>query len=386
MMVKHHVGIIGYGGFGQFLHNAWSSLPNVKIIAVADRISPKSPGGLRYYQNWSELLADREVEIVAIATPPFTHAEMACAALQAGKHVLVEKPLATQVKDAERLLEVQRETGRLATIDYMLRFNPLIEVLAGFSRDKTFGHLRRVAVENYAQDELLPPEHWFWQRESSGGILIEHAVHFIDLVHYLSPQPFQSVTGGAHRRNPQQEDIVIANVIYPDGLVATHYHSFTRPGFFEITTIRLGFDLAEIDIEGWIPLSGQITALVNAETKAKLTLLPGLEILESAETAKIQDISRPEGWGTDEGTDSSRRNQIHSRGNPYTVTELIKASFDLGQPKHAVYTESVRKVLQDLIQKIEDPAHQLRVTLEDGLTSLQIAELATQKEGPDVTV
>lgn len=385
-MNTHFVGIIGYGGFGQFLHNAWSTLPNAEVVAAADRITPKNLGTLRYYQDWPQLLTDPDVEIVVIATPPATHAQMACAALEAGKHVLVEKPLATKTNDAQQILDVQKKTGRIATIDYMMRFNPIIETLAHFAQEKTFGHLRRVAVENYAQDELLPSGHWFWNRGSSGGILIEHAVHFIDLVHYLSPQPFQHVTGGAHRRNPQQEDIVVANVIYPDGLVATHYHSFTRPGFFEITTIRFGFDLAQIDIQGWIPLSGQITALVNEATKTKLALLPDPEILETTQVAKIQDISRPEGWGADKDTNSSGRKQIHSRGNPYTVDELVRASFDLGQPKHVVYAEGVRRVLQDLIQKIEDPKHQLRVTLEDGLTSLQIAELATQRESSDAAI
>ncbi|MBO8127439.1 MAG: Gfo/Idh/MocA family oxidoreductase [Firmicutes bacterium] len=376
-MAAHSIGIIGYGGFGQFLHHSWQEMSDVQVIAVADQNpATKPPTGPRFYQDWHELTRDPQVEIVSIATPPSTHAEMACRAMEAGKHVLVEKPLATTVQAARKIIEVQRKTGKIAAVNYMLRFNPIIEALAELTKKKVFGELRRAAVENYAQDEVLPPEHWFWRPNISGGILIEHAVHFIDLVHYLSDQKRRWVSGACHYRNAQQEDVVIANVLYDRGLIATHYHSFTRPGFFEKTTIRLAYDLAQVDIEGWIPLQGRLQALVNTETKALLDTIPGLEITEAVDINDVKDESRPEGWGNVGSENSRPRGYVRSRGISYPVTEMVIAQFEIGKRKQQVYAESVRRVLSDLIKKIEDPSHSMRITLNDGLTSLEIAELA----------
>jgi len=130
-----------------------------------------------------------------------------------------------------------------------------------------------------------------------GGILIEHGVHFIDLVHDLTGRRWLQVTGVSCARNERQEDQALANVLYEGGLIATHYHSFSRPGFFEHTSIRLAYDLAQVDVEGWIPLSGRITALVNAETEGKLLRLPGFRVLYTCDLARLEDVSRPEGWG-----------------------------------------------------------------------------------------
>lgn len=374
-MSAYRVGIIGYGGFGQFLHHAWAGMSEVTITAVADQNPVNRPRDerIKFYQHWEELLRDQGVDLVAIATPPATHAAIACAALEAGKHVLIEKPLATTIADAERVVETQRRTGGLAAVDYMLRYNPLVVGLAELSREKILGELRRVVVENYAQDEVLPPEHWFWRREISGGILIEHAVHFIDLVHLLSERTPTLIQGVTHQRSSGQEDIVCANVVYDNGLIATHYHSFTRPGFFERTTIRLGFDLGEIELEGWIPLRGHLRALVDDKAGAELQKLPGLRVVEARDVAELVDESRPEGWGNTSTEALLSRGQVQCRGITYQVERQVQAEFGLNASKQEAYTASLRALLVDLIKQISDPSHWPKVSLEDGLKSLVIA-------------
>ncbi|GAG41312.1 unnamed protein product, partial [marine sediment metagenome] len=244
--------------------------------AAADTDPGRDPGPpVRFYHRWEELAADPDVEIVVIATPPFTHADMACEALSRGKHVLIEKPMATSLEDARRIMDLRDKTGRVAGIDYMLRFNPLVEALAAITHSGVLGELRRAIVENYAQDEILPQDHWFWDRELSGGILVEHGVHFFDLINGLTTATPQRVSGRTHSRNNSQEDQALAMVVYDNGLMATHYHAFSRPGFFEHTSIRLVYDLAQVDLQDWIPLAGQITALVNGTTAKALYGLPG---------------------------------------------------------------------------------------------------------------
>ena len=94
MGTGHKIGLIGYGGFGRFLHESWSQIGGVAIGAVSDVNPAADPGDIRFYADWRQLVTDPEIDIVAVATPPSLHAGMTIAALENGKHVLVEKPVA----------------------------------------------------------------------------------------------------------------------------------------------------------------------------------------------------------------------------------------------------------------------------------------------------
>jgi len=309
---------------------------------------------------------------VAIATPPATHAEIACKAMRQGKHILIEKPLDVTLENARRIIRTRDQTGKVAGIDYMMRFNPLVETLTLLTRSGCFGRLHRAMVENYAQDEILPPEHWFWDRDQSGGIFVEHGVHFFDLVDSFATAAPCKVIGASHSRNSRQEDQITATVVYEDGLMATHYHAFSRPGFFEHNSLRLVYDLAEIDLEGWIPLSGRVQALVNDSTERDLYGLPGFQEVQKMAIKDLEDISRPKGWGDSPRT-ADRTGEIISGGRSYRVNNLITGTFAAGAAKGEVYAASLRGLLRDLIIRIEEPGHTMRASLEDGLRSLDTA-------------
>jgi predicted dehydrogenase len=354
------LGLAGYGGFGRFLHRTWGAMPGVEVAAVATLHD--GPEGVRVHDHWQGLLTDDAVDLVAIAVPPNLHAAVAGAAMEAGKHVIVEKPVATSLAEARRLVEVRDRTGRVATVDFMIRFTAVAEALARWGRERPFGRLRRAVVENHAQDETLPPEHWFWDPAQSGGILVEHAVHFLDLVSSMTDARAVRVDGWGHRRNARQEDRVLATVAYDDGLVATHHHTFSRPEFFERTTIRLWFDLAEVEIEGWIPLAGRVRALVGPGTEEALAALPGF-----SETARRPAPVR-------EG--SARR--VLVGGEPFEVADEVEGTFDAGTPKPEVYAAALRALLTDVRRAMADPAHRVRVPLEDGVEAVRLALAATR--------
>jgi predicted dehydrogenase len=359
----YKIGLIGYGGFGRFLHQAWAALPEASVCAVADEQDQTGLGAVTFYSEWQDLITDPEIDIVSIATPPHTHAAMACAAMEAGKHVLIEKPLATTLEDARCIVETRDRTGRVAAVDYVLRFNPIVEALQAWSRNGWFGKLRRVTVENYAQDEVLPPEHWFWDERQSGGILVEHAVHFIDLTNACAPGAPTRVEGLSLRRTPQQEDRVLMTVVYAGGLVATQYHEFARPRSFEHTSMRFVFDLAEVDVEGWIPLSGRVRAMTNSRSQDRLTLLPGFRVSDE------WSLRREEGAPPD---------TFRVGGVGYDANTMISGTFALSGDKDKVYRMAVRAVMADLIRAIDESEHRLRVSLEAGMASLKVAVEATR--------
>ena len=355
------IGFAGYGNFGKFLAEAWSLLDNVKVVAAATRRHPVK--NLRIYDHWEKLLLDEEVDLVAITTPPNVHAAIAGAAMEAGKHVLVEKPVATAVSDAERLLEIRDRTKRVAAVDFMMRFTPLAEILAQWASDKPFGELRHAVVENHAQDEHLPPEHWFWDPAQSGGILVEHAGHFFDLLASFTHARPADVSGWSHHRSNGLQDTMFALVCYDNGLSVTHHHAFTRPAFFEHTTIRLWYDLAEVELEGWLPISGKILALTNATTEAAVVGLPHF--------SKIERLAIAEG-------DVPRAQHIAVRGTPFSVSHQVEGTFDLRHSKREVYANAARAVLNDVLQAIANPAHKLRVPLESGVEALKLSVQATK--------
>lgn len=376
-MKTYNIGIIGYGGFGKFLHHWWNKLDTVKVIAVSDQsLKDCISDNMRYYNRWEDLICNEDIDIISIATPPSLHVEIACEAMRKNKHVLLEKPIAITNEGAEEILGTQKETDMAITVDHMLRYNPIIKAMIQLSREEAFGKLRHVSVNNYAQDEGLPIQHWFWDKDISGGIFVEHGVHFFDIVNALTSQKALKVTSCTHNRNKLQQDQVSATVLYDDGLIANHYHSFSGPGFFEQTTIRLTYDLARIEIEGWMPMKGSIKALVNKDNYDKLNLIPELKIEKVTPVTNLTDVSRPEGWGPSE--EEKDQNIIHCGGIQYNIKEMVSATFGIPHTKSEVYGTCLQKVLTDIITKIEDRSHQLNITLEDAYEALKIAVLAKE--------
>ena len=188
----HRIGLLGCGAFGTFLADAIAELPTTELAAVADtqrdlaaRLAAHHPSAT-IAADLDGLLADRDIDIVVVATPPWTHAALAVRALRANRHVLVEKPLAIDVDSCRRVVAAAARAGRVATVDHMLRFAPLVTALAQLlaaevAGRRVLGPIRRFAFENDAADEDLPSDHWFWDPSRSGGIFIEHGVHFFDL-------------------------------------------------------------------------------------------------------------------------------------------------------------------------------------------------------------
>uniref|UniRef100_A0A7V2B031 Gfo/Idh/MocA family oxidoreductase n=1 Tax=Rhodothermus marinus TaxID=29549 RepID=A0A7V2B031_RHOMR len=373
------LGLIGYGGFGRFLHHAWQQMTDVALVAIADLALPKLPAGIQGYTDWQALLTHADVEGVAIAAPPHLHAAIACAAMEAGKHVLIEKPPALTLEEVRWLQETQARTGRVAMVDFVLRYTPLVALVHTWCREGTFGRLRRVVVENYAQDATLPPTHWFWDPSQSGGILVEHGIHFIDLVQGCTSAALVKVQGAGVWRTPRQMDRMLATVVYADGLVATHYHAFAGPGFFEHTSLRFVFDLARLELTGWIPRNGHLVALATESVAQQLQTLPFFRTLRQLPVEAVPDESRPEGWGL---TSTSTDPHVCRFGeHAYSVDLLLEGTFALSASKAEIYQEALRAVLQDFVQAIRHPDHQPRVMLREGLVSLQVALEASRQAG-----
>ena len=355
------IGLVGYGGFGRFLHANWETDGAARIVAVASL--DDGPDDVPTVRDWREVVARDDVDLVAVVSPPGTHAEIGVAALDAGKHLLVEKPVATDLAGADRLIAARDASGRVAAVDFMLRFNPVVEALVAWGASGAFGPLVRVTVENEAQDDSLPAGHWFWDRAQSGGILVEHAVHFLDIVNAVvaaqAGDPGSAVAEGwSTRRADGREDRVLAVVQHgagghgAAGPIATHAHAFTRPGAFERTTMRFTFALAEVDVDGWVPLAGTVRALVGPDAEAELARLPGLRVRS--------ETPWPGG-------------QALVGGEAYPAARHVEAAFAVPVPKPEAYAGALRALLADVRASIAAPGRPVRAPLEAGREALQQA-------------
>jgi predicted dehydrogenase len=359
MSDKKGIGIIGFGGFGVFLRASWDAMDEAQVVAVCDSDTSRAPEGVRFYTQFEDMLADDAVDIVSIATPPSSHKELCLKAMRAGKHVLIEKPLALSINDCDEIRRVAAETGRSATVNFVLRHNRVVDVLRRIVREKVFGELRRVDLRNYATQETVPEGHWFWEPDVSGRILLEHGVHFFDLIHHITGATANDVWSLGVERKAGMEDRVFAAVKYDTGMVGTYWHSFSRPRELETTTFHFAFDLGEIEMIGWIPLELQLWGWTSDAALGTLREMMG-DVQSTAITPR----------------------QERSSEFTYDVAHEVKTNFALSQPKLDIYASGVREVMADLIRAIDDPSHKMLVTLEAGAEAVRIAQLATEFAHP----
>jgi predicted dehydrogenase len=354
--------MVGYGGFGEFCLQALKSLSEVRLVAVAEtdptRRQKAALLGLQTFEGAFDLLASPEIDLVHISTPPDTHAPLCMAAAQAGKHILCEKPLALSVEQATEMLAAAQANGVRLMTNYVLRYNPLNRRLQSLLSKHILGELQHLSLENWATDEPLKPEHWFWQVERSGGIWIEHGIHFFDLFHWFTGQRAEAVSATSQVRADGCLDRVWGLVRYSGGLAASFQHAFTLPARIERTTIRLACTKGYVTLNGWIPTWLMVEALLDEAGLAAFREWAGQDPLIQEHYSGDQ----MNGWAS---------------GTPYRASARIRAEFEQPEGKLQVYRESIRAVMADLICSIQNREHQPALTAQDALASLAVAQAAT---------
>lgn len=359
---KKGIGIIGYGGFGEFLRKSWDAMDNVEVVAVCDSDPVRAPLDITFYQQIGPFLTDPKVDIVSIATPPNSHKDIALMALEAGKHVLVEKPPALSEADAKEIKESAIRNNKVASVDFVLRYNPIVESLEEIVRKEVLGKLRRIDLRNYAMLDQTPEGHWFWNPQVSGRIFLEHGVHFFNIAHAVTQSRADQVLAVSRERKQGIEDRMFATVVYDNGVIGTFWHSFSRPRVLETTTFHFAFDLGEVDIFGWIPLELKIWGWTN---KRGLDVLKAIEPKIELETKRMKPM------------------KAASSEYLYDVEYDIRGKAEIGRPKMDVYTENLQAIMSDFVRAVDEPGYKMKVTMDDGIEAVRTAEMATRFIHPE---
>lgn len=287
-------GVVGIGTFGRHHASKYARLPSVELAGVADPCSDARRTAANTYKipavsDWRDLLG--AVDVVSICSPAVTHAPIVRAFLNAGTHVLVEKPIATTLAEADQLIALAEATGRVLTVGHQERF-----VFA------------RTGLLDYV-DAPLEVDCWrmgpWTGRGGDVSVAVDLMIHDLDLVHRLIPGAVVDVEGNGYARHGRHADEVSALLVFDGGSQAKLTASRMAPhrsrgmraiypdGVIEIdfitrkvrnTTNRLLNPLKLDD-----PLGESVEAFVNAVRLGADTLVRPEEARRALETALLID-------------------------------------------------------------------------------------------------
>jgi predicted dehydrogenase len=220
------VGVVGLGYWGPNLARNFDRLPGAELRWICDaaeearaRWAPQFPS-VRVSPEIGELLADPELDAVAVATHVPTHAELAQRVLEAGKHCFVEKPLAQSVAEAEQVVASAADAGRVLMVGHLLEYHPGVEKLKEIADGGELGDIHYVYSNRLNLGKLRADENALW---SLGA-------HDVSVVLRLAgEEPSELQAHGECYMRPGVEDVVFSYLRFPSGLSAHMHLSWLDP-------------------------------------------------------------------------------------------------------------------------------------------------------------
>lgn len=202
-MKEIKVGIIGTGFMGPVHIEALRRLGFVKIVALAEankELAKEKAAKFnisKYYGDYREVLADKDIEVVHNCTPNFLHYQINKEAIQAGKHIVSEKPLSMTTEESEELLKLARKNRIYHAVDFNYRQYPIVQEIRNRIKQKDMGEDIYLIRGHYIQDWLLYDTDYNWRVEKKKGgssrAVADIGSHWCDLVQYLSGQKIVEV-------------------------------------------------------------------------------------------------------------------------------------------------------------------------------------------------
>jgi predicted dehydrogenase len=171
------------------------------------------------------MLRDKDIDVVSVCTPNGLHADMSIAALNAGKHVLCEKPMTLTLKEAERVVKANKKSGKKFFLVKQNRYNPPIIALKELFKKGQLGHVFFINATVYwnRNDEYYDEVDWRGTRKMDGGALFTQSSHFLDLMLWLGGEAksvFAVMKNAAHK-NIETEDLGVMIIRFKNGAIGT---------------------------------------------------------------------------------------------------------------------------------------------------------------------
>lgn len=238
MAAKRKIGLIGNGNRGTVHLAAYLQMPEAQVTALSDLESArmdaynsKLGGGATKYTDWHELIKDKNVDIVAIAVPNYLHPEMAIAALRAGKHVLLEKPIAMDYPSARAIQREARKSGRTLAVGMQRRYMERDYHVRQLVDGGLIGPVRAIHVAEYRGDwspkgvQFTDPVtgkkgNWRFFKRAAGSTELEFSVHAFSQVMQLVKSPLARCVGSGgtvHYKDHETRDVCEGLIDFANG-------------------------------------------------------------------------------------------------------------------------------------------------------------------------
>lgn len=220
------IAVVGAGYWGPNLVRNFARVQNGRLAAVCD-LDPKRLAQLksvcpdaRATPDYDSLLADDSIGAIVLATPARAHFEMARVALEAGKHVYVEKPLCLNSSHAAQLLELSKQRERVLMVGHLLEYHPAVEFLLDLVKSDEIGELRYLYSQRLNLGQVRADENALWS-------LAPHDISVANLL--LGGNPQSVTASGQAFLRPNIHDVVFLTISYPNGRLAHVHVSWLDP-------------------------------------------------------------------------------------------------------------------------------------------------------------
>lgn len=229
------VGIIGSGRIARTHANAYKSVARGKLVGCTDVIPAAAKNfaaqnDIKVYDTAEGMMRDPDIDAVIIATPNGLHAEQTITALQAGKHVFCQKPIAMSIAEADCVVaEAEKHQKQILQYGFMLRFTP---PLAEIRKRLKSGGLGNPIVSRSAIFGWEPSAPWFYDPKQGGGVILDTMVHFADLLIWLfGPVEYVHADGGPYVLQGAKDfgsaDNAMVTVKHKSGVISHQYVTWT---------------------------------------------------------------------------------------------------------------------------------------------------------------
>lgn len=290
---KLTLGMIGVGNWGKNVLRNMASIPKVELKAICDpspqnlqKAAAQYPG-VATSADPDPILADKSIAAVAIATPPTTHHAVAKKALEAGKHVFVEKPMTMSSAEATDLLQTAEAAKKVLMVGHLLEYHPAVDKLKSLVDTGELGTIRYLYSQRVNLGVVRKDENAWWSL----------APHDISIALYLiGKEPISVAARGASFLNKGIEDVVFANLMFEGGVTAQIHVSWLDPHKIRKFTIvgarkMVTFDDGDSTEKVRIYDKGADMALSYETYGESITLRSGdivIPRIETAEPLKIE--------------------------------------------------------------------------------------------------
>lgn len=278
-------GIIGYGHIGKrhaahILHQSNANLLGICDIDPLQLSHESIPSGVQTFASIQDLLKVASLDVIAICTPNYLHAEQAIQAMEAGFHVIVEKPLALSVTDCLAMQKVAEKTGKTIFPVKQNRYNPPVEMTKKWLAEGRLGNIFLIQVNCFwnRNDQYYAQSEWRGKKKEDGGCLFTQFSHFVDILYYLTGD-MEAIKGVVHNylheHNTEFEDTGSFLLKSTSGAIINF--NFTTSSFEQ----NMEGSITLMGSEGTIKIGGQYLNTIEYQKSAH-GALPEIKIAEKS--------------------------------------------------------------------------------------------------------